>query len=202
MFEHRAAEQVGLLLHARDAGTGAARIVLSTSQVKIGNTYFVKAAGFSPGEHLQFSWSGRTRGVSHNFPAADSGGTGWQQVYERDLPGHYTLTVKGLTSGRTATAELDVVTGTGATQLVLTTSQITIGDTFYATTWGFLPGENLQFSYSGPASGGLLIIPADSGGNMSITARWNTPGDFTIHVRGQTSGRTALAELRVRQPGN
>ncbi len=59
-----------------NTGTGAARLALSTAQVKIG------------------------------------GNKSSDPVFERHPPGSYTITVTGLTSGRTASAGLQVITGT------------------------------------------------------------------------------------------
>jgi hypothetical protein len=91
-----------------DAGTGAARLMLSKPQVKIGDTYYAKARGFSPGENVRFSWTGPTSGVMGDFPTNSGGGTS-HRVFERDPPGKYIITVTGLTSGRTASTGLRVL---------------------------------------------------------------------------------------------
>jgi hypothetical protein len=52
---------------------GAERLVLSTSRVAIGDTYFANASGFSPGENVQFSWTGPTNGMMGVFTADSSG---------------------------------------------------------------------------------------------------------------------------------
>jgi hypothetical protein len=97
---------VFLLLKPTNAPAG--QLVLSTSQVKIGDSYFATASGFSPGENVQFSWTGPTNGVMGVFPT-DSGGSSSNQVWERDPPGNYTITVTGLTSRRTTSADLQVI---------------------------------------------------------------------------------------------
>jgi serine/threonine protein kinase len=89
-------------------GAGAAQLVLSASQVKVDGIYFATASGFSPGEDVRFFWTGPTNGVMGVLPV-DSGGSRSHRVVERDPPGTYTITVTGLTSGRTASAELQVV---------------------------------------------------------------------------------------------
>jgi uncharacterized protein DUF4328 len=89
--------------------TGAAQLMLSTSQVAIGDTYSVTAWGLAPGEDVRFSWTGPTNGEMGTFPADPNGITSPGPVLERDPPGHYTITVTGLTSGRTASAELQIV---------------------------------------------------------------------------------------------
>jgi hypothetical protein len=115
---------------------------------------------------------------------------------------NYTITVTGLTSGRTASAGLQVITGTGPAPLVLSTSEVKIGDSFFATAWGFVPEEKLRFSVN-RADGVIGVSPAGSAGS-----RWNRivengpPGNYTVTVTGLTSGHTASAELKVVQPGS
>jgi actin-like ATPase involved in cell morphogenesis len=97
---------LGLLI----VGTGAdtARLELSTRQVTIGDSYVATASGFSPGEGVQFSWTGPTDGVLDIVPASSDGRTS-HRIVERHPPGKYTIFVIGLTSKRTARAALDVV---------------------------------------------------------------------------------------------
>lgn len=87
----------------------SARLVLSTSRVKIGDTYSATASGFSPGEGVRFSWTGLTNGVMDVFPADLQGSTTHGGILEKDPPGHYTIIATGLTSRRTASAGLQVV---------------------------------------------------------------------------------------------
>ncbi len=82
--------------------------MLSTSEVKIGNSYSATASGFSPREGVRFSWTGPTKGVMDVFSADLDGDTTHGGILEKDPPGHYTITVTGLTSGRTASAWLQV----------------------------------------------------------------------------------------------
>jgi hypothetical protein len=86
-----------------------ARLVLSSAHVRSGNTYFATASGFLPGEVVQFSWVGPTRGTMGDAPPADSGGNTTQgPIVETDPPGQYTLIAIGQTSGRIASAALQV----------------------------------------------------------------------------------------------
>ncbi|MDQ2882605.1 MAG: ATP-binding protein [Actinomycetota bacterium] len=180
-----------------DAGTGGARIVLSTSQAKMGDTYLATASGFSPGEAVRFSWTGPSDGVMGVFPADSKGGESLGPVFERHPPGNYTITGTGLTSGRIASAVLQVVTGTGAARLMLSTSEVKIGDTYFATVWGFAPGEDLRFSVD-RANDVMGVFPAGSGGSgWHRVLEKGPPGTHTITVTGLTSGRTASAELKV-----
>lgn len=87
----------------------SARLVLSTSQVRIGSTYSATASGFSPREGVRFSWTGPTKGVMDVFPADLSGSVTHGGILERDPPGHYTIIATGLTSRRTASAVLQVL---------------------------------------------------------------------------------------------
>jgi hypothetical protein len=184
------------------AGTGAARLALSTSQVKIGDSYFATASGFSPGEGVRFSWTGPSDGVMGVFPADSGGRKSHGPVLERHPPGSYTITVTGMTTGRSASVGLQVVTGTGAARLVLSTSQVKIGDTYFATAWGFSPGENVRLSIN-RANNLMGVFPADSGGSgWHRVLEKDPPGNYMITVTGLTSGRTASAGLQVVQPGN
>jgi len=189
-----------------DAGTSTARLTLSKSQVKINDTYYANARGFSPGENVRFSWTGRTSGVMGDFPADSGGSTSSGSVFERDPPGNYTITVTGLLSGRTASAGLQIVPGTntGEARLTLSKLQVKFGDTYYANAWGFLPGENVRFSWIGQTSGVMGVFLTDSGGSKShgpIFER-DPPGNYTITVTGLLSRRTASDKLQVLQPGN
>jgi hypothetical protein len=180
-------------------GTGTAQLRLSKSQVALGDTYFIIIWGFSPGENLRFYWTGPTEGVMGVFPADSAGSKSHGPIFERHPPGTYTIAVTGLTSGRSTSAELQVVTGdTREARLMLSTPQVAIGDSYFATAWGFLPGETLRFSRMGPTEGVIGTAPADSDGS---TARRITDtmsrGDYTIMVTGLTSGRTASAALQV-----
>ncbi len=85
------------------------RLVLSTSQVKVGDTYSATASGFSPREGVRFSWAGPTNGVMDVFPADLAGDATPGGILEKDPPGHYTIVATGLTSRRTASAGLQVV---------------------------------------------------------------------------------------------
>lgn len=86
----------------------AAQLMLSTTQVKVGDTYSVTASGFSPGEGVQFSWTGPTNGVMGVFPADLGGSTTPGGIVEKDPPGRYSITAIGQTSKRIASAELVV----------------------------------------------------------------------------------------------
>lgn len=86
----------------------AARLVLSTTQVKIGDTYSVTASGFSPGEGVQVSWTGPTNGVMGVFPADLGGSMAHGGIVEKDPPGRYSIIAIGQTSRRIASAELIV----------------------------------------------------------------------------------------------
>ncbi|MDQ4010168.1 MAG: hypothetical protein M3228_05590 [Actinomycetota bacterium] len=96
--------------------------------------------------------------------------------------------------------------------LVPSISSMKDGDTYSATAKGFLPGEVVKFSWVGrpmadaPSISGPMADapPADSGGSTTLLPIVQTapPGNYTITARGQTSGRTATAEVRVVQPGN
>lgn len=104
---------LGVLLLIRalivDTGTGAARLMLSTSQVKFDDVYSAAAVGFLPGEGVRFSWTGSTAGLMGDFAADSSGNATHSGIHEVDPPGSYTIIATGLTSGRTASAGLEVL---------------------------------------------------------------------------------------------
>jgi hypothetical protein len=147
-----------------NADTSAARLVLSASQVKIGDTYLLTALGFSPGEAVRFTWTGPSDGVMGVFPADSSGRKSPGPVFERHPPGNYTITATGLTSGRTASAGLRVVTGTGEARLVLSGSEVKFGDTYFATAWGFSPEENVRLSIN-RTNDVIGVFPVGTGGS-------------------------------------
>ena len=189
-----------------DASTGTAGLTLSKPQVKISDTYYANARGFSPGENVRFSWTGQTSGMMGDFPADSGGRTSSGSVFERDPPGNYTIIVTGLISGRTASAELQVVTDTDTdtARLVLSKPQVKFGDTYYANTWGFLPGEDVRLSWTGQNSGVIGFFLTESGGSKSYGPIFerDSPGNYTITVTGLLSERTASAELQVLPPDN
>jgi hypothetical protein len=195
-----------VLLKPSNAGTGTAQLVLSTSQIKIGDNYRAEASGFLPEEDVRVSWTGPTNDEMDVFPTDSGGRTSSGRIYERDPPGNYIIIATGLTSGRTASAELQVVTGTGTTQLVLSKPQIKIGDTYYATIWGFSPGESVLVSRTGPKNGAIGVFSTDSDGTtprgLAFPENDLPVGNYTITVTGLTSGRTAWAEQQVIQSGN
>ena len=127
------------------------------------------------------------------------------KVFGSEPPGNYISTVKGLTSGRTASAGLQVVTGAGtgtgpdAARLMLSKPQVAINDTYFATAWGFSSGEEVRFSWTGPTNGVMGVFSTDSAGSKSHgpVLEADPPGTYIITVTGLTSGRRATAELKV-----
>jgi actin-like ATPase involved in cell morphogenesis len=89
--------------------TDTARLALSSCQVRTGETYAVRASGFSPGEIVQFSWTGASNGVLGSFAADPTGACSRGGIVEKDPAGTYTITATGLRSGRTASAGLQVL---------------------------------------------------------------------------------------------
>jgi hypothetical protein len=89
--------------------TDTARLALSSCQVKIGETYTATASGFSPGENVRFSWTGAGSAVLGILSADSAGACPYRGIREHDPPGTYTVTATGLTSGRTASAGLQVL---------------------------------------------------------------------------------------------
>lgn len=90
-------------------------------------------------------------------------------------------------------------------QLVLSTSHVKIGDNYSATAVGFSPGEQVQVLWTGPTRGTMAAAPpVDANGSTTRGGIVETdpPGNYTLIAVGQTSGRTAFAELQVVPTGN
>jgi hypothetical protein len=85
------------------------RVVLTTEEVKGGETYSVTASGFSPGETVQLTWTGPTKGTMGSGPADGAGVHSMGPIVERDPPGSYQIIATGLQSGRTAQTPLQVL---------------------------------------------------------------------------------------------
>ena len=85
------------------------RVVLTSEEVKGGDTYSVTASGFSPGETVQLTWTGPTQGTMGSGPADAGGVHSVGPIVERDPPGSYEIIATGLKSGLTAKTPLEVV---------------------------------------------------------------------------------------------
>jgi actin-like ATPase involved in cell morphogenesis len=91
------------------SNTSTARLVLSTCQVTRGATYSATASGFEPDENVQFSWAGPSIGPIDTLVTESDGTAVKGEIVAEKPPGTYTITVTGLTSGRTASAGLQVL---------------------------------------------------------------------------------------------
>ncbi|MGQ0481244.1 MAG: Hsp70 family protein [Pseudonocardia sp.] len=85
------------------------RLVLTTDQVRFGDSYYLTATGFTPGEDVRLSWTGPTSGIMDAVPADANGVRNHGPVIERDPPGQYVIIATGMSSGRTAEARLQVL---------------------------------------------------------------------------------------------
>jgi actin-like ATPase involved in cell morphogenesis len=107
-----------VLVRPPAVAAGTAQLSLTSSQVKIGSRYLATATGFAPNEKVKLSWTGPTNGVMDDLPADATGKKVQGPILERDPPGNYVILATGLTSGRSATARLQVLAadpGPGAT---------------------------------------------------------------------------------------
>ena len=88
-------------------------------------------------------------------------------------------------------------------RISLTTSHAQMGQTYLATAAGFLPGEQVLFSWTGPTSGAMGMFPADSAGNAAVPGpilEKDPPGSYRIIATGLRSGRGDSAPLQVLPP--
>ncbi len=100
---------IGLLL-GQVKGADSPQLVLSSPQVKVGDPYSIIASGFTPGEDVQFSWTGPINGTMGPFRADIGGSTTFGGIL-KTLPGAYTVTAEGLTSRRIVSTRLVVQPG-------------------------------------------------------------------------------------------
>ncbi|MDQ2707150.1 MAG: hypothetical protein M3Z25_05740 [Actinomycetota bacterium] len=91
------------------AAADTARLTLTTSRVRIGESYSVNASGFAPGEKIKFTWTGPTNGTMGSFLTDQTGTIVNGPILGRDPPGNYVITATGSQSGRSVTAPLQVV---------------------------------------------------------------------------------------------
>ena len=92
------------------AVAGPPRLLLTTSQVHVGGSYFATVEGFAPGESVRFSWTGPTSGVMGAYDADSAGHSGVRgRIVEQDPPGNYEIIATGLTSGRRVADPLQVL---------------------------------------------------------------------------------------------
>jgi LPXTG-motif cell wall-anchored protein len=116
-----------------------------------------------------------------------------------DVGGVLSVTVTGSkpgydTQSRSVAAEVEV-----APRVELSETSVVRGNTVDVTAWGFGPGEHLLIELrSEPVE--LATVLSDAAGSASTTVTIpadTTPGDHTVVVTGQETGRTASAPLAV-----
>jgi hypothetical protein len=82
--------------------------------------------------------------------------------------------------------------------LTLSPSTVPDGTSYLAAASGFLPGEDVEFSWTGLSSGVITDRLAGVSGRVSIQVQEGAaPGDYLIIAKGLTSGQTASADLLV-----
>jgi actin-like ATPase involved in cell morphogenesis len=89
--------------------TPSAQLVLSSSAVKIGDSYTIRATGFTVGELVEITWTGPTQGSMGAAPADASGARTQGPILERDPVGQYLIVATGRRSGRSVQAPLTVL---------------------------------------------------------------------------------------------
>jgi len=94
-----------------DLSLGATPVLtLSPAIVADGSSYIATASGFWPTEQVQFSWTGLSDGVI-TTANANAIGQADVSVLEGAAPGDYLIIARGLGSGLTASASLQVIAG-------------------------------------------------------------------------------------------
>ena len=89
------------------------RLALTTAAVHLGGSYLATASGFTPGEHVRFSWTGPTHGAMGSFDADSTGRARVPgPIVEKDPPGSYQIIATGLASGHVVATPLQVLAAT------------------------------------------------------------------------------------------
>lgn len=86
----------------------------------------------------------------------------------------------------------------------LTTSQVAIGRSYRASAAGFVAGEQVRFTWTGPTNGVMGAFVADGSGHSGVRGpivEQAPPGDYQITATGLRSGLAASAALRVTAGG-
>ncbi|MGB6162464.1 MAG: hypothetical protein WCF33_01425 [Pseudonocardiaceae bacterium] len=86
-------------------------------------------------------------------------------------------------------------------QVALSAHQVKDGDTYFATISGFSPSEDVKLSWSGPTSGLMGVLRADSRGTASLGPIHETDpsGTYAITAIGLTSGQMTSTKLVVQR---
>jgi len=167
-------------------------------QTKASTVTVAKLLGREPGastEHHRAEPSGRRGGpLTHLAAAARS-------PRALILGVLLALTIGGLTAlGLTVHPENVYAARAEPPRLALTTAQVHADGAYFATATGFLPGEPVQFSWTGPTNGVMgPAAPADQQGRAvhGPIIEKDPRGAYQIIATGLTSRHTATAPLRV-----
>ena len=85
-------------------------------------------------------------------------------------------------------------------QVVLSSPQVHIGQTYSVSASGFAPGENVTFSWTGPTHGVMGTTPAGPDGRAAMTTpiiEKDPAGTYSITATGTSPGHTATTPLHV-----
>ncbi len=184
--------------------TASATIHVTAPQVSVfpttqttGKVVSVAGSGFQPNEIVDIRWNGPSGRLLGYVTASNTGTvSGKVTVPAGTVPGDYSIVMIGRTSKATGTANLTV---TGATVTVIP-AQAAPGTVVAVNGSGFGSGERVNIRWNGPSGRLLGYRTTTSGGAMSgrVTIPADaTPGTYTLHLQGQTSGIVGSVTVTV-----
>jgi len=181
--------------------TGRATLVVTPTTVAQGGLINATGAGYQPGETVRFSLGGQTLAQTFADTTGALAQTGFGVPYTTTA-GAQVITSTGVTSGRVATATVNVV---GLTPTITTTTtSVTTGSTIVISGCNFAVGERVVLSLNGSALvTAPSVITTTSSGCFQATVQAPASllaGPNTLSATGASSRATAQLALTGRLP--
>jgi hypothetical protein len=180
--------------------TAAATASFDAASATPGSRVTLQAANFWSNERLEIYWDGRTTPTSA-LQTAYSGGVSGQVTMPTMAGGTHTVTVKGVASGKSATATISV-----APVLILTPPIGETGARVVADVKGWTPGVSVTIYFNRPAggSGGTAVCSATARDSGTASCSFNVPSGFAVGtevpVTASGSAGSSTATIRITNP--
>jgi len=187
-------QQSGLTASVPFTVVSPAALRVSPTTATVGSTVAIAVTGFSPGELVVLS----ARGVTLATANADgSGALGSLSVTVPAAPrGALTMTARGATSGRTATATVTITP-----LLAASTMSATAGMMITLTGRGFGVNESIEIMINGVSLSRTVADASGSFANASITLPATlSAATYTLTARGATGGESAGVPVAIARP--
>ncbi len=181
--------------------TSRATLVVTPTTVAQGGLINATGVGYQPGETVRFSLGGQTLAQTFAGTTGALAQTGFGVPYTTTTGAHV-ITSTGVTSGRVATATVNVV---GLTPTITTTTtSVTTGSTIVISGCNFAVGERVVLSLNGSALvTAPSVITTTSSGCFQATVQAPASllaGPNTLSATGASSRATAQLALTGRLP--